>query len=78
MICPHPQGTQNALIKQYVGLMETEGIKLSFRTMPWKLPGLRLWSMNGPNTEPELHTIMERLLMVSFEGPDLKRPSWSM
>jgi ATP-dependent HslUV protease ATP-binding subunit HslU len=67
---------KNALIKQYVGLMDTEGIKLSF-TDDAVLEIARFAALVNERTENigarRLHTIMERLLdEISFEGPDLK------
>jgi ATP-dependent HslUV protease ATP-binding subunit HslU len=67
---------KNALIKQYVGLMETEGIKLSFQDDA-VLEIARFAALVNERTENigarRLHTIMERLLdEISFEGPDLK------
>ena len=67
---------QNALIKQYVGLLETEGVKLTF-TDDAVQEIARFAAMVNESTENigarRLHTIMERLLdEISFEGPDLK------
>ena len=67
---------KNALVKQYVGLMETEGIKLSF-TDDAVLEIAKFAALVNERTENigarRLHTIMERLLdEISFEGPDLK------
>jgi ATP-dependent HslUV protease ATP-binding subunit HslU len=67
---------KNALIKQYVGLMETEGIKLSFQDDA-VLEVAKFAALVNERTENigarRLHTIMERLLdEISFEGPDLK------
>jgi len=66
---------QNALIKQYIALMETEGISLSF-TDEAVLEIARFAAMVNENTENigarRLYTIMEKLLdELSFEGPDL-------
>src|SRR5881296_1138471 len=68
---------QNALIKQYIGLMETEGIKLAF-TDDAILEVARFAALVNERTENigarRLHTIMEKLLDdISFEGPDLKK-----
>jgi len=66
---------QNALVKQYTSLLETEGIKLDFPA-----DGIqeiaKFAALVNERTENigarRLHTIMERLLdEVSFEGPDL-------
>ncbi len=67
---------KNALIKQYIGLMETEGIHLIF-TDDAVLEIARFAALVNERTENigarRLHTIMERLLdEISFEGPDLK------
>jgi ATP-dependent HslUV protease ATP-binding subunit HslU len=70
---------QNALIKQYVALMETEGIKLVFLDDAVQEIARFATTVNE-NTENigarRLHTIMEKLLDdISFEGPDLKKKS---
>ena len=68
---------KSALIKQYVGLMKTEGIKLSF-TEGAIHSIANFAALVNERTENigarRLHTIMEKLLdEISFEGPDLKR-----
>ena len=68
---------ENALIKQYTALLETEGIQLSFRDEA-VFEIARFAAMVNENTEDigarRLHTIMEKLLdEISFEGPDLKQ-----
>jgi ATP-dependent HslUV protease ATP-binding subunit HslU len=68
---------QNALIKQYVALLETEGIKLTFTTDAVQEIA-RFAATVNESTENigarRLHTIMEKLLdEISFEGPDLKK-----
>jgi ATP-dependent HslUV protease ATP-binding subunit HslU len=68
---------QNALIKQYVALLETEGIKLTFQNDAVQEIARFAANVND-STENigarRLHTIMERLLdEISFEGPDLKK-----
>ena len=68
---------QNALIKQYVALLETEGIKLTFQNDAVQEIARFAASVNE-STENigarRLHTIMEKLLdEISFEGPDLKK-----
>jgi ATP-dependent HslUV protease ATP-binding subunit HslU len=73
---------KNALVKQYVGLMETEGIKLSF-TDDAVLEIAKFAGLVNERTENigarRLHTIMERLLdEISFEGPDLKEKTQSI
>lgn len=66
---------QNALIKQYQALMETEGIRLLF-TDEAVMGIAKFAALVNENTENigarRLHTIMEKLLdELSFEGPDL-------
>ena len=73
---------KNALVKQYVGLMETEGIKLSF-TDDAVMEIAKFAALVNERTENigarRLHTIMERLLdEISFEGPDLKEKTQSI
>src|SRR5213078_2604792 len=68
---------QNALIKQYIALLETDGIKLSFQDDAVQEVARFAASVNE-STENigarRLHTIMEKLLdEISFEGPDLKK-----
>jgi ATP-dependent HslUV protease ATP-binding subunit HslU len=68
---------QNALIKQYVALMETEGVKLMFQDDGVQEIA-RFATVVNESTENigarRLHTIMEKLLDdISFEGPDLKK-----
>src|SRR3979490_2255032 len=68
---------QNALIKQYIALLETEGIKLSFLDDAVQEVA-RFGATVNENRENigarRLHTIMEKLLdEISFEGPDLKK-----
>jgi ATP-dependent HslUV protease ATP-binding subunit HslU len=68
---------KNALIKQYIALMDTEGLKLTFSE-----DGIatiaRFATQVNEQTENigarRLHTIMEKLLEeISFEAPDMKR-----
>jgi ATP-dependent HslUV protease ATP-binding subunit HslU len=68
---------QNALIKQYIALLETEGIKLSFADDAVQEIA-RFAAMVNDGTENigarRLHTVMEKLLdEISFEGPDMKK-----
>ena len=65
---------QNALIKQYIALMATEGIQLSFADNAIREMARIAQEVND-NTENigarRLHTIMERLLEeLSFDAPD--------
>src|SRR4051812_39467124 len=68
---------QNALIKQYIALIETEGIKLSFTDDAVQaIAGFAATVNEGTENigARRLHTIMEKLLdEISFEGPDLKK-----
>ena len=68
---------QNALIKQYMALLETEGVKLTFASDAVEEIA-RFAALVNENTENigarRLHTILEKLLdEVSFEAPDLKK-----
>jgi ATP-dependent HslUV protease ATP-binding subunit HslU len=68
---------KNALIKQYVALLETEGVKLSFSDDA--IASLaRFAVMANEQTENigarRLHTILERVLdEISFDAPELKK-----
>jgi ATP-dependent HslUV protease ATP-binding subunit HslU len=68
---------RNALIKQYVALLETEGVKLTFQ--PDAVQEIaRFATVVNETTENigarRLHTILEKLLdEISFEGSDLKK-----
>src|SRR5881296_328613 len=70
---------KNALVKQYMGLMETEGIKLAFTDDALEEVAKFAAQVNESSENigaRRLHTIMEKLLEeVSFEGPDLKKKS---
>jgi len=67
---------KNSLIKQYLALMETEGVTLNFT--PDAIDAVANFAARvNQQTEDigarRLHTIMERLLdEISFEGPDLE------
>ena len=68
---------KSALVKQYMALLETEGIKLSF-TDDSLIEIARIAAQVNQSAENigarRLHTIMEKLLEdISFDGPDLKR-----
>jgi len=68
---------KNALAKQYIALMETEGIKLNL-TDDALLEVARFAAQVNESSENigarRLHTIMEKLLEeISFEGPDLRK-----
>src|SRR5580692_7864276 len=68
---------KNALAKQYVALMETEGIKLNLTDDALEEVAKFAAQVNESAENigaRRLHTIMEKLLEeVSFEGPDLKK-----
>jgi len=68
---------KNALIKQYVALMETEGVKLNFTTDAIEALASLAARVNESNENigaRRLHTILEKVLEeISFEGPDLKK-----
>ncbi len=68
---------KSALVKQYVALLDTEGIKLVFAEDSLTEIA-RVAAQVNQSTENigarRLHTIMEKLLEeISFEGPDLKK-----
>jgi ATP-dependent HslUV protease ATP-binding subunit HslU len=68
---------KSALVKQYVALLDTEGIKLTF-TEDALIEIAKIAAEVNQSTENigarRLHTIMEKLLEdVSFDGPDLKK-----
>jgi ATP-dependent HslUV protease ATP-binding subunit HslU len=68
---------KSALVKQYIALLETEGIKLTFTDESLQEIAKFAAAVNE-STENigarRLHTIMEKLLdEISFEGPDLKK-----
>ena len=68
---------KSALIKQYVGLMKTEGVKLRFTKEATRAIA-EFSALVNERTENigarRLHTIMEKLLdEISFEGPDLEQ-----
>jgi ATP-dependent HslUV protease ATP-binding subunit HslU len=68
---------KSALVKQYMALLETEGIKLAF-TDDSLQEVARIAAQVNESMENigarRLHTIMEKLLEeISFNGPDLKK-----
>jgi ATP-dependent HslUV protease ATP-binding subunit HslU len=70
---------KNALIKQYIALLETEGVKLQF-TEDAVLTIAKFATSVNEQTENigarRLHTILEKVLdELSFEAPDLKKKS---
>jgi ATP-dependent HslUV protease ATP-binding subunit HslU len=70
---------QNALVKQYTALLETEGVMLDFR--PEAIDRIADFAtLVNERTENigarRLHTVMEKLLdEISFEAPDLPEKS---
>ena len=70
---------QNALVKQYIALLETEGIALDFRpdAVERIADFAALVNDRAENIGARrLHTVMEKLLdEVSFEAPDLAQKS---
>jgi ATP-dependent HslUV protease ATP-binding subunit HslU len=70
---------QNALSKQYIALMDTEGVKLNLTDDALEEVA-RFAAKVNENSENigarRLHTIMEKLLEeISFDAPDLKKKS---
>ena len=67
---------KNALIKQYIALMETEGIILEFKDDAIDEIANFAFKVNETTEDigaRRLHTILEKVLEeISFEGPDLK------
>jgi ATP-dependent HslUV protease ATP-binding subunit HslU len=68
---------KNALIKQYVALMETEGLKLQFTEDAVQCIAKFATSVNEQTENigaRRLHTILEKVLdEISFEAPDMKK-----
>jgi ATP-dependent HslUV protease ATP-binding subunit HslU len=68
---------KNALTRQYMALMETEGIKLTFApdSIREMARFARIVNETSENIGARrLHTIMEKVLEeISFEGPDLRK-----
>jgi ATP-dependent HslUV protease ATP-binding subunit HslU len=68
---------RNALVKQYVALLDTEGIKLNFTDDALEEVARFAAQVNESSENigaRRLHTIMEKLLEdISFAGPDLRR-----
>ncbi|MEW6207962.1 MAG: ATP-dependent protease ATPase subunit HslU [Acidobacteriota bacterium] len=67
---------KNSLVRQYVALLATEGIELSFTDDAIDALATFAFSVNEQTEDigaRRLHTIMEKVLdEYSFEGPDLK------
>jgi ATP-dependent HslUV protease ATP-binding subunit HslU len=68
---------KNALVKQYIALLETEGIKLTFTEDALQEVSEMAARVNQSAEDigaRRLHTIMEKIVEeISFEGPDLKK-----
>ena len=68
---------RNALVKQYIALLDTEGIRLAFTDDALEEVASFAAQVNEPSENigaRRLHTIMEKLLEeISFEGPDLRK-----
>jgi ATP-dependent HslUV protease ATP-binding subunit HslU len=73
---------KNALIKQYVALLETEGIQLKFTTEAVQEVARMATEVNSATEDigaRRLHTILEKVLEeLSFEGPELKKKKVSV
>ncbi|MGB8323839.1 MAG: ATP-dependent protease ATPase subunit HslU [Candidatus Acidiferrum sp.] len=70
---------KNALLKQYIALLETEGVKLQFTEDAVQAIARFATSVNEQTENigaRRLHTILEKVLdELSFEAPDLKKKS---
>ncbi len=68
---------KNALIKQYIALLDTEGVKLSFSEDAVQTIARFATTVNEATENigaRRLHTILEKVLdELSFEAPDLKK-----
>jgi len=68
---------RNALVKQYIALLDTEGIKLNFTDDALESVARFAAQVNESSENigaRRLHTIMEKLLEeISFAGPDLRK-----
>ncbi len=68
---------KNALIKQYIALLDTEGVKLQFTDEAVQAIARFATSVNEQTENigaRRLHTILEKVLdELSFEAPDLKK-----
>ena len=73
---------KNALIKQSIALMETEGIKLTFTDDALTEMASIAAQVNQSNENigaRRLHTILEKVLEhLSFEGPDMKKKTFKI
>jgi ATP-dependent HslUV protease ATP-binding subunit HslU len=68
---------KNALIKQYIALLETEGIKLNFTNDAFEAVADYAARVNESSEDigaRRLHTIMEKVIEeISVDGPDAKK-----
>jgi ATP-dependent HslUV protease ATP-binding subunit HslU len=68
---------KNALVKQYIALLDTEGIKLTFTEDALQAVADYAAQVNQSSENigaRRLHTIMEKVLEeISFSGPDMKK-----
>jgi ATP-dependent HslUV protease ATP-binding subunit HslU len=68
---------KNAMVKQYIALMDTEGIKLTFTEDALEAVADYAQRLNESSENigaRRLHTIMEKVVEeISFAGPDLKK-----
>ena len=73
---------KNALIKQYVALLETEGIQLKFTQDAVQEVARMATEVNSATEDigaRRLHTILEKVLEeLSFEGPEMKKKKVSV
>jgi len=73
---------KNALIKQYVALLDTEGIQLKFAEDAVREVARMASEVNAATEDigaRRLHTILEKVLEeLSFEGPELKKKKVSI
>ena len=73
------QEPKNALTKQYVALLETEGVQLEFTDGAMKEIARTAMVVNEQTEDigaRRLHTVMEKLLdKISFDAPDLQEKS---
>jgi ATP-dependent HslUV protease ATP-binding subunit HslU len=73
---------KNALIKQYIALMDTEGLKLSFTEDAIATLARFAVSVNEQTENigaRRLHTILEKVLdEISFDAPDMKKKNFKV
>jgi ATP-dependent HslUV protease ATP-binding subunit HslU len=73
---------KNALTKQYVALMETEGIKIAFTDDSLEEMARMAAQVNQQMENigaRRLHTILEKVIEeISFQGPDLKKKNFKI